>query len=54
VQAVLTLSDLHVWVSLKRLRLSWAEHVRFILRLIDCALADVAGDRAGPAPVAIP
>lgn len=47
VQAVLALTDVDVWVSLKRLNLSAAEHTRLILRLIDCALAEVAGDRAG-------
>jgi AcrR family transcriptional regulator len=42
VQTVLALTSLYVWVSVKRLGLSRPEHVKFMLRVVNCALVDAA------------
>ena len=44
IQTVLALTSLHVWVSLKRLGLSKPEHVKFMLRVVNCALAGATPD----------
>jgi AcrR family transcriptional regulator len=41
-QIVLATTDFRVWISLKRLHLPKSEHVRLMLRLLDCVLGGAA------------